>query len=569
MPFQPLLRSPMILMALAATLAACGDPPLAPAIQAPAAPSAPAGSVVAALTCTVDVAAGSLTCVPAGPGARANLLTFGGQNHYVRLTSSATTFDGGTGELSSKVLIQNLLTIPLATANGTTPDAAGLRVFFSTPPTNGVTVVNATGTDVFTAAGQPYFEYDDDPADEVATKELGGNGILSPGEETASKLWRFQLNGASSFTFSLFLQTQVPSATAPFVRLASIGMGGYHACGLDAAGKAYCWGHGQYGEIGDGTLTSRLVPTTPAGGLAFASISVGTGHTCALTAGGTAYCWGWNLFGAVGDNTTSNRGVPTAVSGAPQLSSVAAGYFSSCGLSSAGQVYCWGWNAFGQLGDGTQVQRKTPVAATQPACVVFASVVMGSQHACALTAGGQAWCWGDNTYGQVGDGTRVQRTVPTPVNQPGGLAFTSLDAGTYRTCGLTAAGRAYCWGNPNDGHVSTDTVVAAPQPANLVFTRIEVGHAQACGLTSAGKVFCWGANPYGALGNGGTGGSAVLAPVLMPAGLAFTSFSFGTNSACAVTATAGAYCWGANEYGELGDGTSTDRLLPVVVAGTF
>jgi alpha-tubulin suppressor-like RCC1 family protein len=567
MPFQPFLRSAWVLIAAAAALTACGDQPLAP--PAEATPSAPSGTVVAALTCTVDARAESLSCTPVSPGARMNLLTFGGQNHYVRLTSSATAFDGATGELSSKVLIQNLLTVPLATSNGTTPDAGGLRVFFSTPPTNGVTVVNATGTDVFTAAGQPYFEYDDDLTDEVATKELGGNGILSPGEETANKLWRFQLNGASSFTFTLFLQTQVPTGTSPFVRLASVSTGGMHACGLDAAGKAYCWGHGQYGEVGDGTYNSRLVPTVPSGGLAFASISVGTGHTCALTAGGTAYCWGWNLFGGVGDNTTSNRGVPTAVAAAPQLSSIAAGYFSSCGLSSAGQVYCWGWNAFGQLGDGTLVQRKTPVAAAQPAGLTFASVVMGSQHACALTAAGQAYCWGDNSYGQVGDGTKVQRTVPTPVYQPGGLAFTALDAGTYRTCGLTAAGRAYCWGNPNDGHFSSDTVVAAPQPANLVFTRVEVGHAQACGLTAAGKVFCWGANPYGALGNGGTAASAVPAAVVVPAGLAFTSFSFGTSSACAATAKAGTYCWGANEYGELGDGTSTDRLLPVVVAGTF
>jgi alpha-tubulin suppressor-like RCC1 family protein len=194
-----------------------------------------------------------------------------------------------------------------------------------------------------------------------------------------------------------------------------------HACGLNAAGQAYCWGHGQYGEIGDNTFQSRLIPTPVAlpGGQAFASLSAGTGHTCALTAAGTAYCWGWNLFGGVGDNTTSNRGVPTAVQGAPQLTSIAAGYYSTCALSS-GHAWCWGWNAFGQLGDGTLLQRKTATAVTQPAGVVFASVVMGSQHACALTDGGQAYCWGDNTYGQVGDGTRVKRTVTRRSTSPAG-----------------------------------------------------------------------------------------------------------------------------------------------------
>jgi alpha-tubulin suppressor-like RCC1 family protein len=147
--------------------------------------------------------------------------------------------------------------------------------------------------------------------------------------------------------------------------------------------------------------------------------------------------------------------------------------------------------------------------------------------------------------------------------------FTALTAGTYRTCGLTPAGRAYCWGNPNDGHLATDTAVAAPQPANLVFTRVAVGHAQACGLTATGTVYCWGANNYGSLGNGGVAGSAAPAPVVQAVGVAFTSFSVGLYSACAVTATAGAYCWGGNEYGEAGDGTSTNRLLPVSVAGTF
>jgi alpha-tubulin suppressor-like RCC1 family protein len=194
---------------------------------------------------------------------------------------------------------------------------------------------------------------------------------------------------------------------------------------------------------------------------------------------------------------------------------------------------------------------------------------MGSQHTCALTSAGQAYCWGENTLGQVGDGTRVQRHEPTLVYQPAGRTYTTLAAASYRTCGLTAAGKIYCWGNPNDGHFATDTAVAAPNPGNLAFAQVTVGHSYACGLTAAGKAYCWGANAYGALGSGSAGNAANPAAVLQPVALAFTALSTSAYSTCALTSGDGAFCWGANVQAQLGDGTGTDRLAPVSVAGTF
>jgi alpha-tubulin suppressor-like RCC1 family protein len=204
-------------------------------------------------------------------------------------------------------------------------------------------------------------------------------------------------------------------AVAGGLTFSSISAGGwFNTCGLDTQGSAYCWGDNTYGELGDSTKTQRSSPVRVVGGITFAAISTGTTHTCGLTSAGSAYCWGANSAGQLGDGTTTDQTSPVAVVGGLTFATISAGAEYTCGVTTSGPAYCWGNNSSGQLGDGTQTGRTvpTPVAGG----LNFASVATGgvgsvegvsarAAHTCGVTTAGTAYCWGDNFYGQLGNGT--------------------------------------------------------------------------------------------------------------------------------------------------------------------
>jgi alpha-tubulin suppressor-like RCC1 family protein len=351
--------------------------------------------------------------------------------------------------------------------------------------------------------------------------------------------------------------------------LTSLAAGFYHTCGLTSGGAAYCWGWNSNGQLGDGTTTDRLTPTPVAGGLTFTSLAPGGGfgHTCGLTSGGAAYCWGYNGWGQLGDGTTTDRLTPTPVAGGLTFASITAGEYHTCGLTSGGTAYCWGNNDWGQLGDGTFTTRLTPTPVAGG--LTFTSLTAGGARTCGLTSGGTAYCWGYNIDGEVGDGTSgTWRLTPTPV--AGGLTFTSLTAGAYHTCGLTSGGAAYCWGlngygELGDGTSGTDRLTPTPAAGGLAFAVLTAGNESTCGLTSGGAAYCWGDNTAGEVGDG-TSGTDRLTPTPVAGGLTFTSLTAGSLHTCGLTSGGAAYCWGGNQYGDLGDGTATTRLTPTPVA---
>jgi alpha-tubulin suppressor-like RCC1 family protein len=304
-----------------------------------------------------------------------------------------------------------------------------------------------------------------------------------------------------------------------FVQLAA---GGAHTCGLTTDGAAYCWGENERGQVGDGTTTDRHGPMPVDIGLSFAGIDAGAAHTCGLTSDGTARCWGSNDRGQLGDGTTTSRSAPVAVAGSHNFVVIVAGGFDvgqTCGLTSNGAAYCWGDNERGQLGIGTGGFGSEDVAPhPQPTLVSgsrkFVRLTTGlGRHTCGLTDSGAAYCWGENTFGGLGDATTNDRPVPVPVS--GGITFVELIAGGFigHTCGWTANGTAHCWGENERGQVgdgsNADALMPSPVAGGLIFTSIDAGFRHTCGRATTETVYCWGSGAAGQLGTNSTAHSPV------------------------------------------------------------
>src|SRR6266700_4924205 len=305
----------------------------------------------------------------------------------------------------------------------------------------------------------------------------------------------------------------------------------------------------------------------------FASVNGGYVHTCGLSTSRAAYCWGDDVFGQLGDGSTSSpwyRPSPAPVAGGLRFTMLSAGVWHTWVVTTAGAAYCWGDNFFGQLGDGTTAGRTTPVPVAGG--LRFAAVSAGSFHTCGITTSGAAYCWGDNSNGQLGDGTTDRRATPVPV--AGGFRFTTISAGHGHTCGVIAEGVAVCWGDESsgqlgDGAASADHASYRPYPAVVVgvrgFARVSAGNVHTCGVTTHGAAYCWGYNVWGQLGDGTT--TQRSTPVRVTGRQRFAVVDAGSYFSCGVTTGGAAYCWGENRDGELGDGTTTSRSSPVAVAG--
>jgi hypothetical protein len=253
--------------------------------------------------------------------------------------------------------------------------------------------------------------------------------------------------------------------SAPFdVRLtfAAVTAGHTHTCGVTTAGKAYCWGYGELGQLGNGDTTSSAVPVAVASSLLFGTAV----HGCGVTTEGQAYCWGSGDSGRLGNGGTANSLIPVPVSGNLTFATVSVGSFHSCGVTTEGQAYCWGSGYYGSLGTGGTTDSTVPVAVSTS--LTFASVTAGGGHSCGVTTAGKAYCWGANWSGQLGDDSRANSSVPVLVW--GGLTFASVTTGSEHTCGVTTSEEAYCWGYSAGGRLGTGDTVYRWVPTRIFGT---------------------------------------------------------------------------------------------------
>jgi len=340
------------------------------------------------------------------------------------------------------------------------------------------------------------------------------------------------------------------SLAGAFPAFRSMSLGRTTACGVTLAKRLVCWGAGS-GTFG--SMAPMEITFTPS--VTVERVAAGEGHTCFIDIDGLGWCGGENRLGQLGNfstvETTGNAAVPVlAIAGGvpvrPRLSGVAAGRSFSCAFrrfdptdATTRLPMCWGDNALGQLGRNSTASDSAAATVADPLAIAAfdsTSLVTGLDHACVLSTAGNAYCWGSNGYGQLGIGGAVgsgQRQLQmVAVTMPSGQTFTRLAAGEYHTCGITPAGAAYCWGRNGSGQLgdgtqtdrSTPTAVA--MPGGVTFKAISLGELHSCAIAgtpptagsgttaSTGRVYCWGDNEYGQLGDGAASGnrSPILAP---------------------------------------------------------
>ena len=357
-----------------------------------------------------------------------------------------------------------------------------------------------------------------------------------------------------------------PDLPADFTYL-QVSAGWRHSLALGSDGNVYAWGYNTYGQLGDGTTSSRNTPVrvkTPdrktypdlPKDFTYLQVSAGRDHSLAVGSDGNAWAWGWNGYGRLGDGTTSDRHAPVRVKTPdrktyPDLPKdftylqVSAGGDHSLAVGSDGNAWAWGWNGYGRLGDGTGNNQYTPVRVKTPdrktypdlpADFTYLQVSAGWQHSLALGSDGNAWAWGWNTYGLLGDGTSTDRYTPVRVKTPDRKTYPDL-------------------------------------PADFTYLQVSAGTYHSLALGSDGNAWAWGSNGNGLLGNNTTGSSYVPVRVRDPAsptdtskGLQAAQVSAGGTHSLAVGSDGNAWAWGLNSNGLLGDGTRNDKSVPVPVS---
>jgi alpha-tubulin suppressor-like RCC1 family protein len=372
----------------------------------------------------------------------------------------------------------------------------------------------------------------------------------------------------------------VVGAQPPLVgTVEEVASGFTHTCARFASGQVGCWGNNYEGQMGDGTritgdgsINVRLGPVPVVGISDATAIAAGNDHSCAVLADGRVQCWGDNTNGKLGSGsslTLFRDSVPVTVATVDDAVGVAAGYYHTCVLREGGTVRCWGMGLYGQLGDGTETNRNTPLEVDVLGITDAVAITAGAYHNCALRADGTVWCWGRNIEGQVGDGTISYANRRVPVQVIGITDAVSIGSGLGHTCAVLADGTVRCWGDNIGGQLGDGTTTTQPVPVEVVGVTdaLEVSGSDAatCAVLGDGSISCWGQNEFGALGDGTA--EPRTAPVRVVGiddarSVALGGLMNGLDHSCAVLGDGTLRCWGDNTHGQLGDGTTIDRLTP-------
>lgn len=312
------------------------------------------------------------------------------------------------------------------------------------------------------------------------------------------------------------------------------------------------------------------ISTTP--GFALDSFEAGASVACG-TVGTNAYCWGRQFEGNLGSGAPpgniEGQGTPQLVAGNHGFTHFGIGNYHTCAITAAGEAWCWGENGSGAMGSDTAELQGSPVPVKVAGEVVFQSLVAGLSHTCGLSVTGKAYCWGDNTVGALGNGTGENTYLPTPVATD--ATYTQLASGLWSVCGLRPDGGVECWGQNSSGALGngSDEGAVAPVPGELPgghhFTQIDSYGSYTCGVELDQSIWCWGRNDLGQTGDGTY--DTAYTPVQLVSAARFTQVATGAFHTCAITTSGETQCVGLGFYGGLGNGSTLDSNTTVNVVG--
>jgi alpha-tubulin suppressor-like RCC1 family protein len=420
---------------------------------------------------------------------------------------------------------------------------------------------------------------------------------------TDGSVWCWGYLNAGSVTSLSFAPVQVAGISRD---AASLAAGASHVCALKVDGTVYCWGNNNAGQLGNGSTVSSLVPVQVMGlDQPALRIYAGSDETCAIVKDGSLWCWGssavnttpvlaanlpdteevalgmqlscarkrdgtlacWGLndHGQLGDGTLYPSGQPVTVASVTGAKQVAVGESTACAIDATSNLRCWGSNDWGQLGTGSlpfQTEPRKVASLKTPAAQLAASFA----SYCARLTDGTVSCWGQSYYVELGYGRQADTSGPVPISGLG-KSVTQIAAGSAGTiCALLSDGGIWCWGMISNAAGVSDRQPVPSQVAGLpAAVEVAAGAVHACGRLADGSVWCWGRNDDGELGNGTSSFFEPL-PTQVKLGQPAVEVASSNVHSCARLADGTLWCWGANNFGQLGDGSELTSPTPVQVA---
>ena len=304
-------------------------------------------------------------------------------------------------------------------------------------------------------------------------------------------------------------------------------------------------------------------------------ISVGSDHNCVMTNFKELKCWGNNEYGQLGDGTTKYHASPIDIDFGDGLFAklIELGNYHSCAILNDNGLKCWGRNDSGQVGDGSRTNQKNPIPVNVGNNEHAIQMSLSFQHSCVITNEHNLKCWGSNQYGQIGDLSIERFMTPTLVHLAKDVTAIQVAISHEQFCAISNVNNLYCWGKGVISDNDNNIVTMKPKLIDLGSDDVEardvaVGFWHSCVMTNDNKMKCWGSNKFGQLGDGSIETRQTPTVIDLHSNLRLHSMALGGAHTCAITAKEELYCWGQNNYGQIGDFAKNNRSAPTLIKVT-